>query len=385
MVIKNLTLLVCLFTMTFSFAQNCDCNATFKWVKETFEKNDAGFQYIIDKKGKESYSIHNQLYFTKVKGIKSPKECETVIREWLLFFRKAHLEFHYTGKTEQSNNESTKSNQNSSEITNDKNVNYISNPLYEKFLSSPKPFIERLNSKTLYLRVPSFNGNEKPSIDSLIEKNKKEIESIENLIIDIRNGTGGNDNSYEKIMPYIYTNPIRMPSVEFLSTPLNNQRMYELATNTGIALEWGINPTKEQMADFKAKFDTLNKHLGEFVNLNSEKVTISKQDTIYKYPKQIAIIINQNNVSTDEQFLLEAKQSKKVKLFGVTTRGGLDVSNLNITFSKNKEFVLVYALSKSLRIPNMVVDDIGIMPDYFLDKEIPEQEWIDYVSKILNE
>ena len=110
-----------LLTTTFSIAQNCDCKATYEWVKETFEKNDAGFQYIINKKGKDSYNIHNQLYYKKVKGIKNSKDCESTIREWLSFFRKAHVEFHYIGKKEKKNNEPPKSDQNSSDIIIKKN------------------------------------------------------------------------------------------------------------------------------------------------------------------------------------------------------------------------------------------------------------------------
>lgn len=33
------------------FAQSCPCEENFKWVKRTFEENDAGFMYVIDKKG----------------------------------------------------------------------------------------------------------------------------------------------------------------------------------------------------------------------------------------------------------------------------------------------------------------------------------------------
>src|SRR5690606_27425103 len=160
---------------------------------------------------------------------------------------------------------------------------------------------------------------------------------------------------------------------------------YTTLFRSGFALEFGIQASDEEKAVFMENYLKLNNHLGEFVNLNSEKIHIYKQDTIHKFPKQVAILINENNVSTDEQFILESRQSKKVKLYGRTTKGGLDMSNLYVAKSANNDFVLVYALSRSLRIPNMIVDDIGIMPDFFLDNEIPEEEWIEYVSKNLNE
>lgn len=379
MTLKNILFFLFIFKASTTFSQNCDCKATFEWVKETFENNDAGFQYIIDKKGEELYNVHNQMYFTKVNLIENPEECETIIREWLTFFRKSHIEFHFIGEKNKETNDSNPI------IEETKIENDEVDPLYKKFLESQKPFIERLNSSTLYLRIPSFMPTEKPLIDDLLEKHKNEILSTENLIIDIRNGTGGSDNSYQNILPLIYTNPIRIPSVEYLSTLLNNQRMYELATNTGFALEFGIQTTEEEKLDLMEKYEKLNNHLGEFVNLNAEKTKILKFDTVYEFPKQVALIINENNVSTDEQFILEAKQSKKVKLFGRTTKGVLDMSNLYLTYSEDKQFVLVYALSRSLRIPHMTIEDIGIMPDFFLDEEIPEYEWINYVSGILNQ
>lgn len=363
-------------------AQKCDCKSVFNWTKSTFEENDAGFQYIIDKKGEQSYSLHNKIYTQKIISIKNPIECETVIREWLSFFRKSHVEFHYTKNTD------AQKAKNPIKIDTPIIPKGIENDqtyaLHKKFKTIKTPFVEEIDSSTLYIRIPSFLGSQKQLIDSVILANKPKILNTENLIIDIRNGTGGNDASYEELMPFIYTNPIRMPSVEFLSTELNNQRMYDLATNTGIALEHNLNLSEEDMAKFQANYDTLSKHIGKFVNLSRSKVNITKYDTIYSYPKKIGVLINHNNVSTDEQFILEAKQSTKVKFFGTTTKGGLDVSNLNLTFTPDKDFVLVYALSKSLRIPDFVVDDIGIMPDYYIDDEIPEYKWINYTYEILN-
>ena len=94
---------------------------------------------------------------------------------------------------------------------------------------------------------------------------------------------------------------------------------------------------------------------------------------------------NQNNGSSDEQFLLSAKQSTKVKLFGTTTHGVLDISNLNLAYSPCENFMLQYGLTKSRRIPEMTIDNIGIQPDYYITPEIPEYEWIPFVVDVLNE
>ncbi|MBC8643982.1 hypothetical protein H9W95_07765 [Flavobacterium lindanitolerans] len=97
--------------------------------------------------------------------------------------------------------------------------------LYAKAMSTGKPFMEKLSEETLYLRIPSFGGEQKKVIDSVLSAHEKEIKSTKNLIIDIRNGTGGDDDSYANIIPYLYTNPIRIVGMELLSTPLNNKRM----------------------------------------------------------------------------------------------------------------------------------------------------------------
>ncbi|SUX48771.1 S41 family peptidase [Chryseobacterium indoltheticum] len=97
----------------------------------------------------------------------------------------------------------------------------------------------------------------------------------------------------------------------------------------------------------------------------------------------MAIIVNDKNGSTAEQFLLSAKQSRKVKLFGVTTAGVLDISNMNFAESPDGEFTLGYCISKSYRLPNMPIDGRGIMPDYFIDSSIADSEWLSFVQKTI--
>lgn len=249
---------------------------------------------------------------------------------------------------------------------------------YFKAVEAEQPYFEQVNETTLYLRIPSFNERHKKIIDSVLNVNKEKILATKNLIIDIRNNGGGSDVSYAEIIPYLYTNPIRGIGVEFLSTKLNNQRMLDFINNS----EYEFDEEGKKWA--KESYDQLESKLGQFVNLDPEIVLIGELDTIYPYPQNIGILINEVNGSTAEEFLLEAKQSRKVKLFGVTTCGVLDISNMYFVESPCKEFQLGYSLSRSMRIPDFTIDGKGIQPDYYLDKSIPQYEWIDFVNKILN-
>jgi hypothetical protein len=250
---------------------------------------------------------------------------------------------------------------------------------YFKSLNASQPYIERLNETTLYFRIPSFGMSYKKSIDSVLSVNKEKILATKNLIIDIQNNGGGSDASYGAITPYLYTNPIRIVGVEFLSTKLNNQRMLDFIDKP----EFDFDENRKKWA--REAYDKLESKLGQFVNLNEHIVSEDKRNTIYPFPQNIGIIINEANGSAAEQFLFEAKQSKKVKLFGVTTFGVLDISNMYFVESPCKEFQLGYSLSRSMRIPDFTIDEKGIQPDYYLDKSIPQYEWTGFVNKILNE
>jgi hypothetical protein len=249
--------------------------------------------------------------------------------------------------------------------------------LYFKFASTSEPLFEKLSDKTVILRIPSFNSSMKKMIDSVIAVNHKIITSTENLIIDLRYNGGGSDESFERILPLIYTNPVRVIGMEFLSTPINNERMLAFSKDPG----WSESDRKWAAQ----AFIKLNSNLGKFVNLDSGYVDLIKYDKIYKYPKNVGLIINEGNGSTTEQFLLAAKQSKKVKLFGTSTAGVLDISNMHFINAPCNDLKLGYSLSRTLRIPDFTIDDKGIQPDYYIDRSIPKYEWINFVDQVLKE
>ena len=256
-IILILTLITLISKVT--YGQDCDCKNNFEWVKKTFEENDAGFQYILDKKGQQAYNIHNTLFADKIKSAKSLTECTTLLYEWLTFFRSGHIGIEPLRKPEINEKPIVK--------TESDNV---------KSTSANEPYLEEINGTTLLLRIPSFEQSQKAVIDNVILTNKEKILKTENLIIDLRNNGGGSDNCFSELIPFLYTNPIRTIGVEFLSTKLNNQRMLDFATNP----EYGLDEDTKKWA--KDSYDKLEEYLNEFVSLNSVEVSVKKQDTIYR-------------------------------------------------------------------------------------------------------
>ncbi len=456
------------FVSKVNFGQTCNCKQSFNWVKRTFESNDAGYQKIVELKGKQAYIVHTNSYIQKIKSTKTTPQCASLLNDWIKFFRKGHIgvfpadeqddnntntqwgkvhinlqdfkrqleskkdpeyegiwdldsykigiikeKNQYIGFIVESGNTNWKKNEIKLKFTKSadadrllfytgnksmeayKNVELIGNnylqaggyvlkrtfPKFEKddkqiedyykSMTAEQPYAEQLNDKTVYLRIPSFNLKYKKAIDSVILAYKSKIVTIPNLIIDLLDNGGGGDDSYRELLPILYTNPVRNIAAARRSTKLNNEALLDAYYNP----EYGFSAEDKKWA--KQAYDKLENHLGEFINLGNSPMDIERRDTIYSYPKNIGVIINEHNGSTTEQFLLAAKQSKKVKLYGRTTFGALDMSNLNVVKSPCNSIVLVYATSRSFRIPEMPIDDIGIQPDYYLDKGVPMFKWVE--------
>lgn len=246
--------------------------------------------------------------------------------------------------------------------------------LFLEIINAEEPFIRLMNENTYLLRIPSFTTDQKPKIDSLIKAYQSRITSTQNLIIDLRGNGGGANKSFDALLPLIYTNPIQTISWEHLSTELNNKRWKGWLENPDI--------TEENRSSLLKVNEKLENNLGKFVNIyDNNGVEAFEQKEVFAFPQNVAVLIDENNASATEQFLLSAKQSKKVKLFGHKTFGALDISEVNEIESPDKNFVLYYCLTKSLRLPELPIDGYGIQPDYFIPKAIPNYKWIDFVVK----
>ncbi|PKP23253.1 MAG: hypothetical protein CVU05_00400 [Bacteroidetes bacterium HGW-Bacteroidetes-21] len=248
--------------------------------------------------------------------------------------------------------------------------------------SNVYPVALSLDDSTFYLRIPSFMGD---VADVLVKKHWDEIMSKPNLIIDIRNNGGGQDNYFQILTDLIYNTPYVSKGVEWYATE-NNIRMFEKALEDGEIRngEEGIEWTKSLVKEMK-------KSKGKFVIhplMGSDKTI--KNDTIYKYPSRVGIIINEGNASSAEQFLIQAKMSTKTILFGNSnTAGVLDYSNAISENLPSNKFKLIFPMTRSRRLPEYPIDNIGISPDVMIPFPSNPQlydrldQWVYFVKNYL--
>ena len=139
-----LTLIV--LTSSTTFAQQCNCSLAFKWAKNAFEENDAGFQYILDQKGNEAYQIHNNAFQKKVKKITNPDSCAFAIRQWAKFFRVGHFGFIVNPVQSAKNTSMLEKNSTTKKTTHNS-------------FSQSSTYVQDYDSSTVYLRIKTFDSN----------------------------------------------------------------------------------------------------------------------------------------------------------------------------------------------------------------------------------
>lgn len=233
---------------------------------------------------------------------------------------------------------------------------------FSKHNRPPVPDFRKLDQHTVLLTLPSFGGQHASIIDSLITHHFKDITTSENLIIDLRGNRGGSDFCYAPLVPLIYTHPIFTDGVSIYASE-DNIRSWEILLE-----DEGISPAIKIRV--KELVDKMKSNLNGFVEVPGEEV---RHDTVYSNPQKIGIIVDNTCASSTEQFILTAKQSGKVTVFGESTAGVLDYANMRSVDMIGMPYKLFYATSRSNRLPENPIDAMGISPDI----ELPENaDWI---------
>jgi C-terminal processing protease CtpA/Prc len=232
------------------------------------------------------------------------------------------------------------------------------------------PTLTAIDKGHLLLSIPSFLVEEK-ELDSILAIHSQELSSTENLIIDIRGNKGGNF-IYGHLLDYITkTDTIRSKPAKILSSPYNilyHESMTKYYTNNNRPIPAYLTELLQRMRDNPGK-------IVDYYPLSNFPV-----DTVYLFPKNVAILTDKANLSSAEAFLMYAKQSKKVKQFGTSTRGVIDYMNVSsIPLGCGGRYLMYYPVYFDAGLPGSAINNIGIKPDVYSDKK--GNDLVDFVIK----
>ncbi|MBT6049574.1 MAG: hypothetical protein HOI47_05525 [Candidatus Scalindua sp.] len=245
------------------------------------------------------------------------------------------------------------------------------NPKKGQKLSRLNPSFDLTIREIPILKIPSFLSCYKQPLDQLIDKNRLKICDSSILIIDIRGNSGGTDHTYEILCPLLYTHPVDEIGADFLASEGNIEFLINYYEKAGIP-EGG----REQ---FESTINLMKSHPDEFVSIWPDRMITYPE--VYPKPEKVGILIDGQCGSSTEQFLLFAKESQKVKLFGTPTSGCLDYSNVGPRALPSRHYMLCIPISRSRRLPDNPIDEHGILPDELLSEDVNDP--IDFVIRDL--
>jgi len=216
------------------------------------------------------------------------------------------------------------------------------------------PKFEVLSEETAWLRVSSFDRSYRSDIEQLLAEHRAEILARPELIIDVRGNGGGADSSYKRIAELVYTQPVPSPGVDVFATPANVAAWERVLPDL----------TPDDRAAIEALIARMRERPGPWVELVGD--TTIEHANVLASPSRVAVITDRTCASSCEQFVLEARASAKVRLFGAPTAGVLDYSNV-VTHPLPSGRLLGLATTRSRRLPDNPIDGIGILPDVVID------------------
>jgi hypothetical protein len=266
------------------------------------------------------------------------------LREWIGFFRDRHLTVRFPPDPE-----------------------HPANPVIDDRRS--ELVLEAIEPDAMRLRIPGFAITLKPPLDALLRDNWSELTTRRFLIIDLRGSDGGSDVVCQELVPLLYTDPIRVIGSDFRGSAESTRYLRSFGQNDALPPE--IREWAGRIAD------QMDAAPGSFVPGVPDQD--GSLDEVLPRPERIGVMIDGRCSSAVEQFLLLARQSRKVTLFGSHTAGCLDYSNVRPTPLPSRRFLLGVPISRSRRLPENPVDPTGILPDV----PIPESE-ADPVGFVLN-
>lgn len=220
-----------------------------------------------------------------------------------------------------------------------------------------------LNDSVNYLRLSSFDQQITDQLNSFYNDIDKDILAKPYLIIDLRNNGGGSEKSYLNLLPYAYTQPLKIDATSIWVSPDNIKRYEEIKSGDNKELI-------ERMK--KAKPFT-------FIPYSEKGSDTWALDAKTTNPKKIALLFDRGTASAAEGMILYYLQSNKVITIGDNTGGYIGYGNIMTAQTPCGKYKLRCTTTKYEE--KSKYEFVGIEPMYKIAKE---KDWIQYAMSLFS-
>jgi hypothetical protein len=316
------------------------CAADLDSLYSTVRQDYAGFRSKAQE-GTAALAALTDRIRADTRAAPDPAACTAALQRWIAFFGDPHLQV-WEPRPQAASSGST---------------NLGGTPAKDPH----RPSLQFPGESTAVLRLPDFGDRYKPAIDSLVDANRARLLATPYLIVDVRGNGGGWTGSYEEsILPLLYTDPILVHGMEAWASEGNIAYARELlASDRAEGIKRAI----------RALLPRMEANRDEFVPITQDREI--RLDTVYPMPQAVSLLVDRGCASTCEQFVLDARQSRKVTVIGTENTGGfLDYGNVRRVSLPSGRRVFQVPTARSRRLPETPLDLVGIAPKV----RIPEGE-----------
>lgn len=322
------------------------CAADLDALETVVRRDYAGFRTKVEERASTLAALTDSVR-SEVLAATDPSACTAALQRWIAFFGDPHLQ------AWEPRPGSAGGGGEGSSASGSANGDAPEDPR--------RPSLRFPDDSTVVLELPDFSDRYKPAIDQLIAEHRPRLLATPYLVIDVRRNGGGWTGSYEEsILPLLYTDPILVHGMEGWASEGNIAYMREmLASDRAEGIKRIIRALLPKMEGRPDQFVTITE--------NRE----IRLDTVHPMPRAVALLVGRGCASTCEQFVLDARQSRKVVVMGAANTGGfLDYGNARRVQLPSGKRVLQVPTARSKRLPENPMDLVGIAPEV----RIPEGE-----------
>lgn len=222
----------------------------------------------------------------------------------------------------------------------------------------PEHTFKLIDNQTAYIKLTDFA--EAAPILEIIHHNKKILDNINNLIIDVRVNYGGNDLFYFPLLHYVFAEHI-----EFTELFAEDEVMYTNYTERNCEM-WiqGLEDYLKQDLD-KETAQIIQEDINAVKNNNGFKEEFEEDNFMIQgrcKPNHVYVLSDYSCGSSGDTFIGNLKKSSKVTVVGRPTKGIMDY--FNVVTVDYHDFEFWYGISKMNS--NYSINGKGVEPDIYI-------------------